>query len=794
MAKAHAMYSSFTTGEITPRLEGRVDLAKYKDSCRTLENTFVMPHGGAKRRGGLNYVADVKAVQTGSTLVSNGTFASDISGWTDKSVGTGSIAHSTNLMNIVSTNASNYGWAEDSITTVSGRRYILGFTIGTGAISVQIGTATGGEQIYASTSFAVGAHTVAFTATSTSTFIGFKHTASATHTLDDVTMFLATEDAKVRLVPFEFSVTQPYILEFGNTYIRVYRNNGQIQSGGVPVEITTTYATADLFDLQFAQSADTLYIAHKDYAPRKLTRTSHTSWTLTAISFTGATFPSTFCAGAAGTGSDAGNTNPGAVTFFNQRLYWGGSNNDPQKIWGSEVADFEAMNQGTAADDESVEFTLVANEVNAIQWLSESTDMLCGTLGGEFTITGGQDDNISPTNIKAVRQASFGSNKVMPLNVGNLLLFNQRAGRKVRELVFNFDVDGYLAPDITLLAEHVTESGITDMAYQQENDTLIWAVTADGTLIACTYLRDQNVVGWHRHPVGGELAEVETVAVIPSADGLRDELWCVVKRRINSTHTRRYIEYINPDIFVDSGLVLDTPITITGATQANPVVVTTSGSHGLSDGDLVDIKAIKGMTELNGNRYKVANKTSTTFELTLQSDDSNVDGSSYTAYDTGGEVRLGITTVTGLEHLEGETVQIVGNGAVFPDKTVSAGSVTVSEAVSEAYVGLAYTSTVKPSRPEFGMPMGITQGKSKRWNNVFVRLLNTTGIAINGDQMPFRKSSDPMNEKVAAFTGDKKVSNMGWDKDGFVEVKQEQPLDMHVVAIGGDLNTGEVFT
>ena len=90
--------------------------------------------------------------------------------------------------------------------------------------------------------------------------------------------------------------------------------------------------------------------------------------------------------------------------------------------------------------------------------------------------------------------------------------------------------------------------------------------------------------------------------------------------------------------------------------------------------------------------------------------------------------------------------------------------------------------------------MGITQGKSKRWNNVFVRLLNTTGIAINGDQMPFRKSSDPMNEKVAAFTGDKKVSNMGWDKDGFVEVKQEQPLDMHVVAIGGDLNTGEVFT
>ena len=793
MAKAHAMYSSFTTGEITPRLEGRVDLGKYKDSCQVMENAFVMPHGGAKRRGGLNYVADVKAAATGSTLVTNGTFTSDISGWTDKSVSSGSIAHSTNLMNIVSVDASNYGWAEQSITTVAGRRYILGFTIGTGAIGVQVGIATGGETVYASTSFAVGTHTIEFTAQTTSTFIGFKHTTGATHTLDSVTMFLATEDAKVRLVPFEFSVTQPYILEFGNLYIRVYRNNGQIQSGGVPVEITTTYTTADIPSLHFAQSADTLYIAHKDYAPRKLTRSSHTSWTLTTISFTGATFPSTFCAGAAGVGTDGSDQNPGAVTFFNQRLYWGGSNDDPQKIWGSEVADFEAMNQGTAADDESVEFTLVANEVNAIQWLSESTDMLCGTLGGEFTITGGQDDNITPTNIKAVRQASFGSNKVMPLNAGNLLLFNQRAGRKIRELVFNFDVDGYLAPDITLLAEHVTESGITDMAYQQENDALIWAVTADGVLIACTYLRDQNVVGWHRHPIGGELAEAETVAVIPSADGLRGELWCVIKRRINSTHTRRYIEYINPSIFVDSGLVLDAPITISGATQANPVVVTAT-SHGLSNADLVDIKAVKGMTELNGNRYKVANQTTHTFELTLQSDDSDIDGSAFTAYDSGGEVRKGITTITGLEHLEGESVQIVGNGAVFPAKTVSGGAVTVSEAVSEAYVGLAYTTTVKPSRPEFGSPMGITQAKPKRWNNIFVRLISTTGIKINGDQMPFRKSSDPMNEKVALFSGDKKVSNMGWDKDGFVEVKQEQPLDMHIVAIGGDLNSGEVFT
>ncbi|MGB0785832.1 MAG: ubiquitin-activating E1 FCCH domain-containing protein [Alphaproteobacteria bacterium] len=660
MAKSAAIISTFTAGEVTERLDGRTDLAKYKDSLKTLENGIVLPHGGIKSRGGFHFVAEAKS-----------------------------------------------------------------------------------------------------------------------------------SSAKIRLVAFEFSVTQPYIIEFGNLYIRFYRNNGQIQSGGSAVEVATPYLTADLPDLHFAQSADTLYIAHKSYAPRKLTRSSHTSWTLTTISFTGTTFPSTFCGGSAGTGTDGNDKNPGAVTFFNQRLFWGGSNDDPQKIWGSEVANFESMDQGSAGADNSVEFTLVANQVNAIQWLAESTDMLCGTLGGEFTITGGQDDNITPTNIKAVRQAGFGSNKVAPLNVGNLLLFNQRAGRKVRELVFNFDVDGYLAPDITLLAEHVTESGVVDMAYQQEEDTIVWACTDDGELIGCTYLRDQNVVAWHRHPVGGDLPVVESVAVIPSADGLRDELWISVKKRINGV-TKRFIEWLNPNVFADSSLTLDNPITITGATQANPVVVT-AASHGFSNGDFVDIKEVKGMTELNGIRYKVANQTTNTFELTDQNTGANINGTAFSAYDSAGKVRKGVTTITGLDHLNGETVKIVGNGAVFPDKTVSGGSVTVSSPVSEAYVGQGFTGVIKPSRPEFGTPTGTSQGRKKRANQVLVRLVNTTGIKINGDQIPFRSSADLMGSPPAEFTGDKKVMNLGYDRDGFVEIRQEQPLDFHVVAIIMDMNVGEHF-
>ncbi|MCH8092305.1 MAG: hypothetical protein IIC57_08155, partial [Proteobacteria bacterium] len=118
--------------------------------------------------------------------------------------------------------------------------------------------------------------------------------------------------------------------------------------------------------------------------------------------------------------------------------------------------------------------------------------------------------------------------------------------------------------------------------------------------------------------------------------------------------------------YSDSLLTLDDPKTISGATQADPVVVTAT-AHGFSDGDTVRIARVVGMTELNGNAYTVANKTANTFEL------SGVDGTGFTAYSSGGEARLEVTSVTGLGHLEGETVKVLADGKVHPDATVSGG-------------------------------------------------------------------------------------------------------------------------
>ena len=82
---------------------------------------------------------------------------------------------------------------------------------------------------------------------------------------------------KTRLIPFEFSTEQTYVLEFGNQYIRFYKDKGQITSGGSAYEISSPYLEAELFEIKYAQSADVMYICHPNHAVRKLSRTGHTS-------------------------------------------------------------------------------------------------------------------------------------------------------------------------------------------------------------------------------------------------------------------------------------------------------------------------------------------------------------------------------------------------------------------------------------------------------------------------------------------------------------------------------------
>nr|BAR33713.1 hypothetical protein [uncultured Mediterranean phage uvMED] len=536
------------------------------------------------------------------------------------------------------------------------------------------------------------------------------------------TQFIAevkSSAAKTRLIPFEFSTTQTYIMEFGNNYIRFFKDKGQILSGGSAYEIATPYATSELFDIKFAQSADVMYLCHPNHDVRKLSRTGHTSWTLATVSFSGSPSP----------GISGSNNRPSCVSFFEQRLVFANTNNNPQTLFFSKSGDYENMTTGTDADDAMI-YTIASNQVNAIQFLKAQRTLIVGTTGGEFTVSAdGTDAAITPTNIAIKRQSSYGSANVDAQPAGNATLFLQRAKRKIRELAYNFDVDGYQAADMTILNDTVTTSGVNEMAYQQSPDSILWCVRDDGVLSGLTYQRAEQVTAWHRHILGGAFgtgnAVVESVATI-SGTLNEDELWVIVKRTINSA-TKRYVECF-------------------------------------SDFDFDE-------TDSTNFRFLDSHLT--------------YDGSA-------------TTTLSGLSHLEGQSVSILADGSAHTNKTVSSGAITLDRSVTKAVVGLSYDSVLQTMRIEGGAAEGTSQGKTKRISKVVLRLFETVGVKVgpsltNLETIPFRTTSSPMGTPVSTFlAGDKEIEfNDDFNSDGFIFVKQDQPLPCSVLAIYPTLVTSD---
>lgn len=233
---------------------------------------------------------------------------------------------------------------------------------------------------------------------------------------------------------------------------------------------------------------------------------------------------------------------PRAVTLHEQRLCFGGTTFQPQTVWGSVTGDFENFKRGTL-DTDSFAYTLGSTEFNAILWFVSQGRLLIGTTAGEWSMwSGDQGLPITPSSVKVDQHSGFGSKPgIAGMLVNDMILFVQRKGRRLRELSFSFDKDGYVAPDLTLLSEHVTAGGIVQMAYQGgEEKSVLWAVTGAGALIAMTYQRDQNVLAWHRHPTDGFVESVATIY----GDG-DDEVWMVVRRTVNGAQLR-YVERINP--------------------------------------------------------------------------------------------------------------------------------------------------------------------------------------------------------------------------------------------------------
>lgn len=488
---------------------------------------------------------------------------------------------------------------------------------------------------------------------------------------------------------------------------------------------------------------------------------------------------------------------PCAVVFHEQRLFYGGTPAEPQKFWGSVVGSYDNFETGTD-DADAVTYQPASDEANPIRWMAScSSRLYVGTAGGTFSVTGGAAGiAIAPDSINVQFDNDSGVMLIKPVKVGSYLYYLQRNGYQVRELAYNYDTDRQEADDMCLLSDHILRDGLGALAIskQKSPNDRIFISRYDGQVAVLTRNVKQEVMGWSRiipAESSSIQGEIEGIAVIQN-DEDDDEIWVTVRRVIDGT-VYRYVEYFTPEqvvnefdaIFLDSALTLDSPITITGATAAEPVVIT-AVNHGLSNGDQVKIDNVLGMTELNNKAYLVANKTDDTFELT-DLNGVDIDGAAYTAYVSGGEVREMVTAISGLSHLEGETVYVQTDGGLpetTKSYTVSSGAITLSEKAAVVHVGLLYEGKITFLQ----LSDGAGQTKPRRTYLSTLRLNKSIGIQIGQDEDHLR-TQDFVEPDVSdgvspePYSGDYEITfEAWWDKQAELVIKHARPLPLFILA------------
>ena len=248
---------------------------------------------------------------------------------------------------------------------------------------------------------------------------------------------------------------------------------------------------------------------------------------------------------------------PTCATFYQDRLLVAANKNYPQTYWTSKTSDY--FNFGTSiptVDDDAITAQLNAGQLNKIKALCPFQEIIMLTSGGEFKVSA-SSGILTPSDIKSDPQEYRGISDVDPVIVGSKIVYVQQQGNAVRDLFYRYDVDKYTGDDLTLLAKHLFNGyTITSIAYQQIPDSIIWCVRSDGMLLGLTYLREQEVYAWHRHPTAGSYVDC---AVIPGTK--QDMLYLAVERDgeyyIEMMAEQNMSDDVVEQYYVDCGLIYD---------------------------------------------------------------------------------------------------------------------------------------------------------------------------------------------------------------------------------------------
>lgn len=621
-----------------------------------------------------------------------------------------------------------------------------------------------------------------------------------------------------RLLPFVFSQDQALVIEMGAGYFRFYSLGRPVLNPNESVyEVANVYAQGDLRTIHCVQSNDVITLTHPNYPPYELRRYGALDWRFVKAAFgspiapptglalkavgsgiaqqtywyavtavidertsesspcgpvsimTDLNAPSTYVevswdvvpgassyriyrqvAGVYGlvgqteggsiidegalpdtsitppiyedTFAQAGDY-PSVVSYFEQRKCFAGTLSRPNTIWMTRSATESDMSYSVPSrDDDRLKFTLNARELNAIRHIVPLNKLVILTGAAEWVVGAEQSAALTASSLHARPQSYIGASAVAPVVVNNALLYCANRSGHVREMGYSYQANGFVTGDVSLRAAHLFDGfEIVDMAYAKAPYPIVWCVNDQGSLLGLTYIPEQQIGAWHRHDTDGAF---EACAVIP--EGNEDSLYVVVRREVNG-QTVRYVERLQSRRF-----------------------------DVLEDAFFVD----------SGKSYGM---------------------------EPGPHARA--TTFSGLEHLEGKTVNILGDGAVFPPQVVKDGMVTIDHPVFKAHVGLPIVAEIKTLPLAAGIDNSFAQGRPKNVNKAWLRVEQSSGIFVGPSAERLtefkQRTTEPLGTAPALKSEEIQIAiSPSWTDGGQIIVRQLSPLPLTIVSLTTEVEIG----
>lgn len=452
---------------------------------------------------------------------------------------------------------------------------------------------------------------------------------------------------------------------------------------------------------------------------------------------------------------------PKTMGFFDGRTILANTPGQPQTFWTSQSGDVENMRNDsfvegalTVEDDDGITATLQSKRIDPILWLADLSALLLGTAGAQWSVSS-SGSVITPSDIFAKVASAVPAGDLNPAQISQAVIFADRSKRELHEVTFSNELGGYIPELLTILAEHIFRSPVHQIAFQRRPEGILWCPREDGRIATLAYNRAHEVLGWSQQIIGGTFGTgdpvVEHIAIIPGAaddnqtydSDERDEVWLVVKRTINGS-TKRYIEFIE--------------------------------------------------TEFDGVLREDYDTEQDWWDAmrTAQKDAFYVDsGITYSGAST--------ATITGLSHLEGQTVKVWADGKEQPEETVSGGQITITDAATKVQVGLGYTHRYLSLKMSTGAQLGTAVNKVKAITGCGVVVLDTGEFdiaAADHDDAEGRVVHDlqtfdfrfpamtDLRQAVPLFSGESyKSLDSNWSPDPRIYIESDAPAPFTLIGL-----------